>query len=138
MEAATDVANNHCVAVRRLQSPQPQPSAVNSSRHRPAVHVKPPSTPSVRRSYPTSASRRRPPRHQAVLRNRPRQDVNPRRTTMTRKKAKNIDPNSNYCCRSPQYHRRIDDPFCILNHQSYRTSCGVGGVDPHYAYDDTN
>ncbi|EYC09908.1 hypothetical protein Y032_0058g2887 [Ancylostoma ceylanicum] len=134
----TDFEHNCSVAVRKLRSPRIQPSAVNRSRRRPASHAKPPSTTSSRHPPPTPAARRRPSRHRAVLRNRPRQDVNPRRTTMTRKRAKNIDPNSHYCCRSPQYHRRIDDPFCILNHQSYRTSCGVGGADPHYAYDDTN
>ncbi|EYB94050.1 hypothetical protein Y032_0176g555 [Ancylostoma ceylanicum] len=132
----SDFEHNCSVAVRKLRSQRIQPSAVNRSRRRPALHAKPPSTPSSRHPPPTPAARRRPPRHQAVLRNR-LQDVNPRRTTTTRKKAKNIDPNSNYCCRSPQYHRRLDDPFCILNHQSYRTSCGVGGADPRYACYDT-
>ncbi|EYC41957.1 hypothetical protein Y032_0550g3314 [Ancylostoma ceylanicum] len=100
--AATAVPKEHSVAVRRLQSPQPQPSAVNSRRRRPALHVEPPSTPSVSRSPPTSAARRRPPRHQAVLRNRPRQDVNPRRTITTRKKVKTSDINYDYSCRPPE------------------------------------
>ncbi|EYC17927.1 hypothetical protein Y032_0029g1963 [Ancylostoma ceylanicum] len=127
-EVATDVANNHSVAVRRLQPPQPQPSAANSSRHRPVLHVKPPSTPSSHRSPPTSADRRRPSRHQAVLHNRPRQDVNPRRTTTTWKKAKPSDYSYDYSCRSPEYHRRIDDPYCTHYHHPYRTSCGGGGL----------
>ncbi|EYC10605.1 hypothetical protein Y032_0054g2457 [Ancylostoma ceylanicum] len=115
-ETVTDVAKNHSVAVRRPRWPQLQPSAVNSS-CRPALHVKPPSTPSVSRSPPTSAARRRPSRHQAVLRNRPRQDVNPRRTITTNKKVKTSDINYDYSCRPPEYHRQIDDPCSILIHR---------------------
>ncbi|EYB92042.1 hypothetical protein Y032_0198g1604 [Ancylostoma ceylanicum] len=66
METATDVANNHSVAVRRIRCPQLQLSAVNSRRRRPALHVKPPFTPSSRRSPSTPALRRRPPRPQAA------------------------------------------------------------------------
>ncbi|EYB85177.1 hypothetical protein Y032_0303g1894 [Ancylostoma ceylanicum] len=137
-ENATEVAKNHSVAVRRLRCPQPQPSAVNSRRRRPALHVKPPFMPSSRRSPSTPALCRRPPRPQAVIRRQPRQEVDIRRTT-TRKKVKPSDliVGYDYSCRSPEYHRRIDDPHRILNHYPYRTSCGGGGVDPSYVCYDT-
>ncbi|EYB84689.1 hypothetical protein Y032_0311g2127 [Ancylostoma ceylanicum] len=112
-EAATDVAKNHFVAVRRLRRPQLQPSAVNSNRRRSALHAKPPSTPSSRRSPPTPAIRRRPPHPRAVFRHSPRQEVDTRHTR-TRKKTKPSDliVSYDYSCRSPEYHRHIDDPYC--------------------------
>ncbi|EYC42091.1 hypothetical protein Y032_0543g3219 [Ancylostoma ceylanicum] len=134
--AATDIAKNYSVATGKLQSPQLQPSALNASRRRPALHAKPPSTPSVRRSYPTSAIRRHLPRPRAALRHLPRQEVDRRITR--RKKAKTNDTVYAYSCRSPEYHRRIDDPYRIPNHYPYRTSCGGGGVDPSYACNDTH
>ncbi|EYC15818.1 hypothetical protein Y032_0035g2977 [Ancylostoma ceylanicum] len=130
-----DVADSNSVARRRLQSPQPQPSAANSSRHRPTVHVKPPSTPSVRRSPPTPAIRRHPPRPRAVPRYRSRQEVDRRITT--RKKAKTSDTVYDYSCRPPEYHRQIDDPHSICAHRPYCSSCGGGGTDPSYARYDT-
>ncbi|EYB99159.1 hypothetical protein Y032_0124g1193 [Ancylostoma ceylanicum] len=114
-EAATSVANNCSVAARRLQSQQLQPSAVKQSRHRPVVHVKPPSKPSSRRS-PPSSSRHRLPRHQAALCHCPRQEVRPRHTSM-KKKAKTSDINYDYSCRPPEYHRQIDDPCSIFIHR---------------------
>ncbi|EYC18696.1 hypothetical protein Y032_0026g1315 [Ancylostoma ceylanicum] len=110
-EDTTNVAKNHSVAVRRLRCLQP--FAFNSSRRRPALHAKPPSTPSSRRSPPTPAIRRRPPHPRAVFRHRPRQEVDTRHTR-TRKKAKPSDliVSYDYSCRSPEYHRHIDDPCC--------------------------
>ncbi|EYC16335.1 hypothetical protein Y032_0034g2937 [Ancylostoma ceylanicum] len=116
-EVATHVAKNHSVAVRRLRCPQLQPSAVNSSRRRPTLHAKPPSSPSSRRSPPVPATRHCVPHHQAVVRRRPRQDVDPYRTT-TGKKVKTSDNIFECSCRPPQYHRRFDDPHCVRPHNS--------------------
>ncbi|EYC32602.1 hypothetical protein Y032_0003g1684 [Ancylostoma ceylanicum] len=106
-EVATDVARNHSVAMKRLRSPQLQPSAVNSSHRRPALHVKPPSTPSSHRLPSTPAIRHRPPRPRAVHRHRPCQEVDRRITTT--KKAKTSGTVYDYSCRPPEYHRQIDD-----------------------------
>ncbi|EYC31262.1 hypothetical protein Y032_0004g2060 [Ancylostoma ceylanicum] len=107
-EAATNVAKHHSVATSRLQSPRLQPSPANRSHHRPVLSAKPPSTPSSRRSPPTPAICRHPRRPRAVLRHRPRQEVN--RRIMTRKKARTSDTVYGYSCRPPEYHRHIDDP----------------------------
>ncbi|EYB84685.1 hypothetical protein Y032_0311g2123 [Ancylostoma ceylanicum] len=115
-EDARNVAKNHSVAVRRQRCLQLQPSPFNSSRRRPALHAKPPSTPSSSSSPPTPAIRRRPPHPRAVFRHRPRQDVDTRHTR-TRKKAKPSDLSYDYSCRSPEYHRRIDDLHIIHVHR---------------------
>ncbi|EYC13451.1 hypothetical protein Y032_0043g718 [Ancylostoma ceylanicum] len=106
----TDFEHNCSVAVRKLRSLRIQPSAANRSRRRPALHVKPPSTPSSRRSPSTPAIRHRPPHPRAVFRHRPRQEVDSHHTR-TWKKAKPSDYSYDYSCRSPEYHRRFDDPY---------------------------